>query len=147
MQQYVSTKIVNGMPMTRQEYIDLRGWTLPENENGADEGYLVEYRDGGQPNTNSHKGYISWSPKDVFERASLPLGNIEGLAPHHQRMLAERAQLCDRITKLNSFIGTNQFLDLEPIEQTRLQSQLDGMTYYRRELDERLYALKNPPAC
>jgi len=146
MQQYVSTKIVNGTPMTRQEYINLRGWTLPENENGADEGYLVEYHDGGQPNTDSHKGYISWSPKDVFERASLPLGNIEGLAPHHQRMLAERAQLCDRITKLNGFIGTRQFLDLEPLDQSRLQSQLNVMAHYRQELDERLFALKNEPA-
>lgn len=32
-------------------------------------GYMVEYLDGGEPNHPNHKGYISWSPKDVFERA------------------------------------------------------------------------------
>ena len=40
------TKAVNAKPMMRQEYNDFRGWQLPENENGADEGYLVEYQDG-----------------------------------------------------------------------------------------------------
>lgn len=31
--------------------------------------YLVEYLDGGRANDSRHAGYISWSPKDVFERA------------------------------------------------------------------------------
>lgn len=70
MQQYIGTKIINAKPMTRGEYNDWRGWKLPENENGADEGYLVEYTDGGEPNMPAHfKGYVSWSPKDVFENA------------------------------------------------------------------------------
>jgi hypothetical protein len=42
---------------------------LPDNENGADEGYLVEYEDGGVPNDTRHEGYISWSPKAQFENA------------------------------------------------------------------------------
>lgn len=62
-------KIINAKPMTRIEYNMFRGWTLPENENGEDEGYLVEYTDGGKANTDQYKGYVSWSPKDVFERA------------------------------------------------------------------------------
>lgn len=61
-------KAVNAKPMTRQEYNDFRGWQLPENENGADEGYLVEYQDG-EPNTTEYKGYISWSPKEQFENS------------------------------------------------------------------------------
>ena len=60
------TKAVNAKPMTRQEYNDFRGWQLPENENGADEGYLVEYQDG-EPDTAEYQGYVSWSPKEQFE--------------------------------------------------------------------------------
>ena len=41
LQQYLGTKLVNMKPMTRQDYNDFRGWALPEDENGADEGYLV----------------------------------------------------------------------------------------------------------
>jgi hypothetical protein len=69
MEQYIGVKIINAKPMSRQEYNDFRGWELPEDENGADEGYLVEYVDGGQANTEAYEGYVSWSPKDVFERA------------------------------------------------------------------------------
>ena len=64
----IGTKAVNAKPMTRQEYNDFRGWQLPENENGADEGYLVEYQDG-EPNTTEYKGYVSWSPKSQFDNA------------------------------------------------------------------------------
>ena len=64
----IGTKAVNAKPMTRQEYNDFRGWQLPENENGADEGYLVEYQDG-EPNTAEYKGYVSWSPKAQFDNA------------------------------------------------------------------------------
>jgi len=63
------TKQILATPMTRQEYNDYRGWQLPVDENGADEGYLVEYTDGGRSNHPHHIGYISWSPKDVFENA------------------------------------------------------------------------------
>ena len=64
----IGTKAVNAKPMTRQEYNDFRGWQLPENENSADEGYLVEYQDG-EPNTTEYKGYVSWSPKAQFDNA------------------------------------------------------------------------------
>jgi hypothetical protein len=81
MQQHIGVKLINAKPMTRQEYNDFRGWTLPENENGADEGFLVEYVDGGQANTTEYAGYVSWSPKDVFERAYRPVDGLTfGLA-------------------------------------------------------------------
>lgn len=69
MEKYIGTKCINAKPMTRQEYNDFRGWTLPADENGADEGFLVEYVDGGKANTAEYAGYVSWSPKDVFEKA------------------------------------------------------------------------------
>ena len=55
--------------MNRKEYNDYRGWTVPDDENPEDEGYLVEYVDSPNSNHPNHKGYISWSPKDVFERS------------------------------------------------------------------------------
>ena len=66
---YIGTKLINAEPMTRAAYNVFRGWELPADENGDDEGYLVEYLDGGKPNTNTHAGYVSWSPKAQFDNA------------------------------------------------------------------------------
>lgn len=66
---YIGTKMINAEPMTRAEYNAFRGWELPADENGDDEGYLVEYLDGGKPNTTTHAGYVSWSPKEQFDKA------------------------------------------------------------------------------
>ena len=60
MKTYIGTKIVRAEPLSRQEYNDLRSWHLPEDENGEDAGYLVEYTDGGKPNHHAFEGYISW---------------------------------------------------------------------------------------
>jgi hypothetical protein len=78
---YIGTKLIDATPMTRLEYNNLRSWQLPADENGDDEGYLVEYVDGGQANHTDYKGYISWSPKDIFERSYRPVGGMTfGLA-------------------------------------------------------------------
>jgi len=69
MKRYIGTKVIQARPMDRRTYNVYRGWELPSNENGADEGYLVEYLDGGKPNDARHKGYISWSPKEQFDAA------------------------------------------------------------------------------
>lgn len=68
MKQYIGTKLVNATPMNRAEYNILRGWQLPDNEDGTDTGYLVEYTDGGA-NHDQFDGYISWSPTKQFEGA------------------------------------------------------------------------------
>jgi hypothetical protein len=52
---------------------------LPADENGDDVGYLVEYTDGGKPNTAQYAGYVSWSPKEQADNAyretsGLPFG-------------------------------------------------------------------------
>lgn len=74
--------------MTRQEYNDYRGWELPADEDGSDEGYLVEYVGGGQPNMpDKHKGYISWSPRDVFE--SSYQSQLGSAAPSRNDMVTE----------------------------------------------------------
>lgn len=79
MKTFIGTKIINATPMTRAEYNAFRGWQLPADENGADDGFLVEYLDGGPANVPTHAGYVSWSPKNVFEgsyreTSGLPFG-------------------------------------------------------------------------
>lgn len=69
---YFGTKQIIATPMDRQAYNDYRGWELPDDEDGTDAGYLVEYVDGGASNHPDHEGYISWSPADVFNRAYQP---------------------------------------------------------------------------
>ena len=69
MEQYIGTKLINAKPMTWAEYNVFRGWQLPADENGDDAGFFVEYVDGGKANTPEFSNYVSWSPKDVFERA------------------------------------------------------------------------------
>lgn len=71
MKKYIGTKIIEAKPMTRGDYNDYRGWTIPKDENPADEGYLVKYPD----------GYESWSPKKQFEEAYRECDNMTfGLA-------------------------------------------------------------------
>ena len=69
MKKYIGVKLVLASEMSRADYNALRGWTVPADENPADEGYLVEYLDGGKPNHPDFTGYISWSPKKQFEDA------------------------------------------------------------------------------
>ena len=64
--QYIGIKQLDAIPMTRGGYNEYRGWTLPANENGEDKGYMVTYPD----------GYVSWSPKDIFEAAYRPMSNM-----------------------------------------------------------------------
>lgn len=63
---YIGTKSLLAFPMNKGDYCKLRNWDLPSNEEPGEEGYLVEYPDS-LPNHPDFRGYISWSPKAVFE--------------------------------------------------------------------------------
>ena len=71
MKKYIGTKIIEAESMKRGDYNTYRGWTIPADENPADEGYLVKYPD----------GYESWSPKKQFKEAyrafdgGMPIGS------------------------------------------------------------------------
>lgn len=69
MKKYIGCKLVEAKPMTRGAYNEFRGWTLPPDENPSDEGYLVRYSD----------EYVSWSPKQVFDAAYLPVDDNKQL--------------------------------------------------------------------
>ena len=94
MQQYIGVKLINAKPMTRIDYNELRGWELPGDENPWDDGFLVEYVDGGKGNHPDFAGYISWSPKDVFERAYRPVTGMSfGLALEAMKQGAKVARI------------------------------------------------------
>lgn len=69
MKKYIGCKLLEAEPMTRGNYNIFRGWQIPEDENPDDEGYLVKYPD----------GYVSWSPKDIFEKAYLQVDDNKDL--------------------------------------------------------------------
>lgn len=76
MKTYVGTKVLNAKPMSLGDYNKFRDWEVPSNEDPATAGYLVEYLDGGKANTEGYAGYVSWSPKDAFEKSYQPVDEM-----------------------------------------------------------------------
>lgn len=129
---YTGTKTVKASAMTRAAYNEYRGWTLPADENGDDEGYLVEYADGGTPNHAAHDGYISWSPKEQFERAYRESGTWQ------QRLQNEFDDLTTRLVDLTAFVVSAKFGDLSADAREALIAQQGVMEAYRGVLEVRL---------
>lgn len=113
-----------------QDYIGTKQITAWEQDKGGQPGYAVKYAD----------GYVSWSPKEVFEAAYLPMGHVGHLPPHQQRVIGEKVQLDDKVQKLNGFIGTEFFKSLPEAEQDRLLRQAMSMRDYATVLEERIDA-------
>lgn len=133
LQHFVGTKLVKSKAMSRLEYVSYRGWELPTDENGADDGYLVEYLDGGKPNHPDHAGYISWSPKEQHENAYLKMGDMGTYTPAQQKVFATKAQLEYGIAVLKQEIleadkvkDTPDFI-VTPWEIQLMQTQLSCM--------------------
>lgn len=57
MKYYIGIDEAHAQPMTRGEYNAHRGWTIPQDENPSDEGYIVQ----------RHNDHVTWIPKDTFE--------------------------------------------------------------------------------
>lgn len=138
MNTYIGTKLVKAEPLTRREYNNLRGWKLPDDENGDDEGYLVEYLDGGKANHKDFIGYISWSPKEQFDNAYVTVGDVDEMPAYQQRVIAEKAQLDARILALRRFIKESPQFNM--LAGFRLQNQSDFMGWYSDALAERIAA-------
>jgi hypothetical protein len=152
MKKYTGVKEILAKPMNRKEYNDYRGWELPSDENGEDEGFLVEYvQSETSPNVNhpEHKGYISWSPKDVFEESyvdtdvNIKIESIDDFQPHQIRVWEEFCELNQKCLALINFTDTDFFkdsIDLE--EQKRLKQQLIVMATYSAILIDRINNFK-----
>ena len=96
-------------PMTRLEYNQFRGWTLPEGEDPNDLGYFMNFG-----------FHTAWWPADVVDKAFMALPPAPA---HQQRVLGEHRQLLDRQEKLTMFITSPSFSSLVPAEQIRLSKQ------------------------
>ena len=111
-------------PMTRLEYNQFRGWTLPVGEEGEDEGFLVNFG-----------FHTAWWPKDVVDKAFVALPPAP---PHQQRVHGEYGQLLDRQEKLGKFLKTDQFSTLVPAEQIRLSKQYNLQKQLLEVLSQRI---------
>ena len=137
MKKYIGTKVINAIPMNRQEYNDFRGWELPADEDGTDEGYLVEYVDGGKANTPQYAGYVSWFPKAVFERA------YQAADTPLDRMYIEYNELMDKYNKLVLFLGRKDAIEIAGENQVALMEvQKIQMHDYLHTLKERIDLMK-----
>lgn len=142
MKEFIGTKIIMAIAMSRLEYNKYRNWELPADENGEDEGFLVEYH-GDNSNHPDHKGYLSWSPKKQFEESYTPLKTIgverSSEWPHEQRVIEEADELLEKINKLESFIDSNPiFSNDSQDEKKRKVLQLASMKCYFSVLVERI---------
>ena len=140
MEHFIGIKEIDAKPMNRNEYNKYRGWTIPADENPADEGYLVKYPD----------GYESWSPKEVFEKAYTEydgtglMSTVDGMrsANYKERFQAEFGQLCIRLLGLRKMLekyraGT---LDFKPsCSYNLLHQQYVYMSDYLSTLCTRAY--------
>ena len=64
------------------------------------------------------------------------------MEPHQERVVVEKSELNDKITKLSVFLNGSTFHKLPPDEQLRMTAQLDAMQRYSNILGERIAAFK-----
>lgn len=127
---YEGKKTIKAQPMNRLDYNLLRGWELPKDENGSDEGYLVEYLDSPNKNTDFSDYYVSWSPKNVFERA------YKVSETYMDRLIIEYDDLKEKIDKLKAFLERPDFDDIVGEEEAPL------IRKQYKIMDEYLYVLR-----
>lgn len=135
---FVGTKLVGATPLTLGEYNDMRDWPIPASEDPDAEGFLIEYLGNGNPNHPDFDNYISWCPKEQFEKANVLVPQFQSFEPHQVRVVAEQAGLTDKIQKLKAFIGTTVFNGLPANEKSLLEFQLRGMQTYAEALEARI---------
>lgn len=115
-------KTVKAVPMSLAEYNELRRWAPPEEDRP---GYLVMYEPDGHPNVEGFDGYVSWSPKDTFEKG-YRLSEI-----FTDRLKNEMEDLEVKIQKLENFLYDNASEGLDTRQRGLLIIQLSAMqTYY-----------------
>lgn len=125
-------KTVKAVPMNRKAYNDLRGWSVPSDENPEDEGYLVEYQDDSHQNLLHFHGYISWSPKDVFDK------RYRLSETFTDRLKIEMEDLEAKIQKLEEFLLNKKSESIDKIQRELLVVQLFAMRAYHSSIIARL---------
>ena len=131
---YESHKRVKREPMNRLAYNRYRGWALPLDEDGSDEGYLIEYLDGGKPNDDRHEGYISWSPKEQFDNGYTEVVALDFFG----RLVKEHEELAEKYTKLYAFLHSAAGDLVSDANSILLSQQLEIMQKYISVLKVRI---------
>lgn len=138
---YIGTKVVHAYLISRGAYNQLRGWTVPANENPDDLGYLVQYADGQETNVPGYTGYVSWSPRDVFERSYREVGVAAKEETFLDRLMKEHFELGQKVKKLEAFFETGAFKKLDSRDAHDLREQHTHMANYYWVLNRRLIRL------
>lgn len=110
LKQYTGTKTVKARPMTMDEAYEcklLKEGVRPSECETDKAGYLVEYEG----------GYMSWSPKDVFDAAYKPSETFL------ERLDNECDEIDARYNKAKDFINSDRFDNLSPIAKLLLMAQ------------------------
>lgn len=138
MEKFIGIKKIEAEPMTRGEYNKFRGWTIPEDENPSDEGYIVKYSD----------DYVSWSPKTAFEEAYSKIGDkplvdtaiLMKSDDYKDRFVAEYQQLVIRYKGLKSMLDKwdkNELPFTPTCPRSTYNMQIKAMTDYIAVLEAR----------
>lgn len=138
MRQYINVEQVEAKKITRGDYNNYRGWTVPADENPYDEGYLVKHSD----------NYESWIAKDEFEKTYNVVGvrslNDSALlmvsTDYKDRFKAEYIQLKTRLKGLKTMLHSwdNEQLSFIPsCPRSTYDLQVEAMTKYLAVLEAR----------
>lgn len=126
---HIGTKLILATAMNRAVYNAYRGWELPDDENGSDVGQLVEYIDGGSANHHNHKGYISWSPQDVFDNAYKASGEMSfGMA-------IEASKRGHKVSRAG-WNGKGMWVIYNPGSKGETHAMFEGSVYKKHGVDE-----------
>lgn len=135
MKKYQGTKEVHAEPMMLGDFIETRKRNPYANDSAqhdlSENGYLVVYED----------GYESWSPKEAFDKAYRPVETFV------ERLYVEKKQLEQRVDKLQDFIHSDKFKDLELWERESMYEQLALMRAYCNIVNQRYYRHAQPTPC
>lgn len=132
MKLYIGTKIVKAMPMTMTKAQKMLGREIKP-ATVEEDGYLVEYKD----------GYMSWSPKSVFEEAYKPAETFL------DRLSIEQHELTEKVDKLRKFLSAEDAqMKVGSFQFVRMTEQLEAMEKYLNILIRRIDNLKDEgPTC
>ena len=113
MKKYIGVKLILATAMSAIEFNIKRGFGSTPDDEGK-EGYMVEYLDSPNANTNFSPYYVSWSPKDVFEKAYRPTDEMTfGLA-------IEALKMGHKVAR-KGWKGKGIFIELQtPTEQSKM---------------------------
>jgi hypothetical protein len=121
MQHFIGVKMIKAMPMTGHTFADHHDRFVPDGEEDQP-GYMVEYED----------GYQSWSPKDVFEKAYLPMGQIPTGMPNDSKITEQMVEsfmgipLCLKVTDKSTLV---KVIPRTGFEQFEVSSCVDPANY------------------